>query len=85
MYIIISYDVDTKNCNKLMKILRKYLYHVHNSVFEGEITDGNLKRLKEEIMNILLYSDRLIIYKLSSSKALKKDIYGDNQDQNIII
>lgn len=85
MYIIISYDVDTKNCNKLMKILRKYLYHVHNSVFEGEITDGNLKRLKEEIINILLYSDRLIIYKLSSSKALKKDTYGDNQDQNIII
>lgn len=85
MYIVISYDVDSKKCNKLMKILRKYLYHIHNSVFEGEITDSDLKKLKEEVNKVLSIYDKLIIYKLSSSKVLKKDIFGNYQNQNIII
>lgn len=85
MYIILSYDVDAKNCSKLMKILRKYVYHIHNSVFEGEITDVQLKKLKEEVKKVLSETDRMVIYELPSEKALKKDIFGKYNNQTIII
>ena len=38
MYIICTYDVKSKNCPKFMKLLRRYLFHVQKSVFEGELT-----------------------------------------------
>ena len=43
MYLKISYDVESDYCNKILEILRKYLFHVHNSVFEGELTDKQKK------------------------------------------
>lgn len=38
MYVIAIYDVDSKRDPKVMKVLRKYIFGIHNSVFEGEIT-----------------------------------------------
>ena len=38
MYVICTYDVAEKRCVKVMKVLRKYMFHVQNSVFEGELT-----------------------------------------------
>ena len=51
MYLIISYDVESDYCNKILKILRKYLFHVHNSVFEGELTDKQKKELENQLNN----------------------------------
>ena len=42
MYIICVYDVKEKRCQKFMKLLRKYLFHVQNSVFEGTLTQNNI-------------------------------------------
>ena len=38
MYVICVYDVNEKTCVKVMKILRKYLFHIQKSVFEGPLT-----------------------------------------------
>ena len=37
MFVIMSYDVGEKRVKKALTTSRKYLMHVHNSVFEGEI------------------------------------------------
>ena len=47
MFVILSYDVNRKRVSKAMKICRKYLVHVHESVFEGTITESKLKSLKK--------------------------------------
>lgn len=39
MFVIVTYDVSQKCVTKVMKICRKYLNHIQNSVFEGMITD----------------------------------------------
>ena len=59
MYIILVYDIKEKRVAKMLKLCRKYLNWIQNSVFEGEITDVKLKELKllaEEIMDCLLYT-----------------------------
>ena len=49
MYIICTYDVKSKNCPKFMKLLRRYLFHVQVSVFEGELTPAAYKKLTKEL------------------------------------
>lgn len=60
MYVICVYDVNEKTCVKVMKILRKYLFHIQKSVFEGTLTPKQFSVLKEglnkvnESLNILI-------------------------------
>ena len=45
MYVIAVYDVGQKRVGKMLKLCRRYLNWIQNSVFEGEITDVKLKEL----------------------------------------
>ena len=63
MYVILVYDVNEKRVAKMLKLCRRYLNWIQNSVFEGEISEVKLKELiifAEEIMN--LEEDSLIIF-----------------------
>ena len=69
MYVIVSYDVEITKCQKLLKLLRKYLFHVHNSVFEGELTENEKKQLEQKILKIIDNSESsVVIYELPSVK-----------------
>lgn len=77
MYIILVYDIGEKRVVKMLKLCRKYLNWIQNSVFEGEITDVKLKELKAragEIMDTDV--DSLIIFKSRQKKWLEKEIVG---------
>lgn len=77
MYIILVYDFGENRVAKALKTCRKYLTWVQNSVFEGEITEGNLKKLKVELENKMDKDvDSLIIYTLSKNKYIDKEIIG---------
>ena len=87
MYVIMVYDVNVERVNKILKIARKYLHWVQNSVLEGEITPANLERLKKEITkNIDKTTDTVIFYKLRTTKYLTKETIGITKGQptNII-
>ncbi len=45
MYVILVYDINQKRVGKMLKLCRKYLNWIQNSVFEGEITEVKLKEL----------------------------------------
>ena len=47
MYVILSYDVNAKRVAKVMKACRRYLPHMHESVFEGKITEKKLEEMKK--------------------------------------
>lgn len=77
MYIILVYDIKEKRVAKMLKLCRKYLNWIQNSVFEGEITDVKLKELKlsaEEIMD--KKEDSLIIFSSRQERWLTKEIIG---------
>ena len=86
MRIILIYDVNVDKVTKVMKICREYLNHIQNSVFEGDITDSNLKELIHRVKKIIDEdNDSVIIFKLWSSNY-KKEILGvdKNKEENII-
>lgn len=86
MFVIVTYDVSAKRVAKVMKTCRKYLTHRQKSVFEGMITEGKLKRLKEELSSRIVYTeDEICIYKLESLKYASKETIGiERLTDNII-
>ena len=77
MFVILTYDVNVRRVNKVMKTCRKYLSHEQNSVFEGVITEKNLSRLKKELERIIDEEmDRVSIYELNSLKYVSKEMIG---------
>ncbi|MBR4026481.1 MAG: CRISPR-associated endonuclease Cas2 [Lachnospiraceae bacterium] len=86
MFIIITYDVASKRVAKVMKTCRKYLTHVQKSVFEGMITEGKLKRLKEELKDLIIYTeDKICIYKIDNLKYTNKEQIGVTKTDNNIL
>jgi len=77
MYIILVYDCGEKRVGKMLKLCRKYLGWIQNSVFEGELTEVKLKELQikaKVIMNEEV--DSLIIFKSRDEKWLVKEVIG---------
>ncbi len=77
MYIIAVYDIGGKRVVKMLKLMRRYLNWIQNSVFEGEITEVKLKQLILEAEEIMEKNyDSLIFFKTRQEKWLDKQIVG---------
>ncbi|MDR2286929.1 MAG: CRISPR-associated endonuclease Cas2 [Prevotellaceae bacterium] len=77
MYVILVYDVGEKRVSKILKLCRKYLNWIQNSVFEGEISKVQLKELIllcKKIINPDV--DSVIIFANRDEKWLDKTIVG---------
>ena len=80
MYVIAVYDVESKRCSKMLKLCRRYLHWIQNSVFEGEITDVDLKELihhAEQIMD--KKTDSFIIFKNRQKMWVDKQVIGNER------
>lgn len=87
MYLIMVYDVSEERVSKVLKVARKYLNWIQNSVLEGEITDANLLKLKKELKEVIDENyDSVIFFILPNKKNLIRDNMGvlKNSDFNII-
>ena len=87
MYIILVYDIvfdegGSRVLRKVLKKKKKYLHHIQNSVFEGELSKSQLKYLKSEL-EFLIRNDRdsLIIFEQNSDKWIKKNFFGLKVDK----
>ncbi len=77
--MILVYDVDQKRTAKMLKLCRRYLSWIQNSVFEGEISEVQLKYLVVEAKEIMKEKDSLILFKSRDEKWLEKEIVGDEK------
>ncbi|PRR75058.1 MULTISPECIES: CRISPR-associated endonuclease Cas2 [Moorella] len=77
MFVIEVYDVNEKRVAKVLKISRKYLYWVQNSVLEGEISEANYKKLKMELKRIINTSeDSVIFYTFRTTRYSQRESIG---------
>lgn len=77
MYIILVYDIGEKRVGKMLKLCRKYLNWIQNSVFEGEISEVKLLELKSRAAGIMeKEEDSLIIFSSRQERWLEKEIIG---------
>ncbi|SNR89705.1 CRISPR-associated endonuclease Cas2 [Desulfurobacterium atlanticum] len=73
MFVILVYDAGEKRVQKFLKICRKYLVHVQNSVFEGEITEAVLKMLINELKTVINEDeDSVLVYKFRTKKYYER-------------
>lgn len=87
MYTILVYDIVMDNdgkriLSKIYKCCKKYLTHIQNSVFEGELQDSQILKLKNELdMFIRKDKDSVILFKSRNEKWLKKEFLGKEDDK----
>lgn len=82
MYVILVYDIGQKRVGKMLKLCRRYLNWIQNSVFEGEITEVKLKNLLAEANKIMdKADDSLIIFKSRQEKWLEKIVVGKEKNE----
>lgn len=86
MYIVLVYDVSqaengARRWSRIFKICKKYLTHIQNSVFEGELSKGQLAQLQKELKEYIDKElDSVIIFKSRQEKWLDKEFCGRKDD-----
>lgn len=81
MYVILVYDVGEKRVGKMLKLCRRYLHWIQNSVFEGEITEVKLKELLSQARIIMeTAEDSVLVFKSRDEKWLEKEIVGQEKN-----
>jgi CRISPR-associated protein Cas2 len=86
MYIILVYDITLDNggsriLRNVYKTCKRYLTHIQNSVFEGEINKAKLEKLRVELGDYIRKDkDSVIVFKSRQQRWLDKDFWGIEDD-----
>lgn len=87
MFVVLAYDISSKKRAKIEKTCEKHLHHIQKSVFEGEISCANLKRLKNTLANLIdVNVDNVAIYRSEYPAITVKEVIGkciQNNQNNI--
>jgi CRISPR-associated protein Cas2 len=77
MYVLIVYDIEVGRVGKVHKYLKKYLHWVQNSVFEGELTESQIEKIKLGLRQIIeKEADSVLIYIAREQRWLSKELIG---------
>lgn len=82
MYVVLVYDMKAERTQRMLKLCRRYLIHVQNSVLEGHITEGDLAQLRNAIEDLLITGESVIVYELSSETLVDRTVYGDDPTED---
>ena len=87
MYVVLVYDISQNNNGQkrwshVFKICKKYLSHIQNSVFEGELTKVQLTKLRQGLKPYIdKQEDSVIIFQSRQEKWLNKEFWGKEEDK----
>ena len=87
MYVVLVYDISKddngqRRWSRIFKICKKYLSHIQNSVFEGEISKSQLAKFQKELGRYIDENlDSVIIFKSRQQKWLDKEFWGKVDDK----
>lgn len=87
MYLVLVYDIKLdeegpKVLRRVFKICKKYLTHIQNSVFEGELSESQLMKLKIEVKGYLRENiDSCILFTARNNVWMKKEFIVKEEDK----
>jgi len=86
MYLILVYDIREERVYKVLKIARKYLNWVQNSVLEGEVSDAGLAKLKQELKEVINHDeDSVVFYLMRTKRYSSREVMGIQKGARDII
>lgn len=80
MYIIVVYDVPAERTRIYRKLLRRQLEHLQYSVFFGELTEGQLTALKQDIEAKIKPDDSVVVFEARNPAAFDFATFGDAEE-----
>lgn len=87
MYVILVYDINLEDkegqkvLRNVFKTCKKYLVHIQNSVFEGELLNSQAIKLKTELDKYIRESkDSVILFKSRNQRWMEKEFLGMIED-----
>ncbi|MCI9365561.1 MAG: CRISPR-associated endonuclease Cas2 [Clostridia bacterium] len=87
MYVILVYDINLEEkegqrvLRNVFKTCKKYLIHIQNSVFEGELLESQAIKLKAELDKYIREDkDSVILFKSRNQRWLDKEFLGMIED-----
>jgi len=80
MHVIVVYDVPAERTHIYRKLLRRRLEHLQNSVFFGELTEGQVTSLKNDIENTLSADDEIVIFESRNPAAFDFTTFGASDE-----
>ena len=78
MFVVVSYDISSRGAgDRGRRICEKYLRRIQKSVYEGNISENKLRRLKDSVAAAIdAASDSVIIYRFSSPVFPERERLG---------
>ena len=77
VYVLIVYDVGVERIDGVRQFLRQYLTWIQNSAFEGELSEGQLERVRARLRELIREDeDSVIIFTASSKKWIRREVIG---------
>ena len=77
MFVIIVYDMGVERVTKLCQYLRRSMDWVQNSVFEGELTDAEYKRIQHDVKELMEADvDSVRFYRFRTKDQVKIETLG---------
>jgi len=76
VFVILVYDVEAKRVVKVLKVARKYLFWLQNSVLEGHLSAGQFIKLKSELRRVIDEERDSIIFYIFDRRQLYKEFIG---------
>jgi len=69
----------------MLRICRKYLQWVQNSVFEGEIGNANYEKMILELKEKMKEEDgdSIVVYKFRTMQYVKREVHGTDKKENM--
>jgi CRISPR-associated protein Cas2 len=81
-YVIVVYDVEADRTRLPRKLLRQYLTHVQNSVFEGHLTEGDLETVSNAIDETLKEGESAIVYSMAGEQYVDRTVVGEDPTED---
>lgn len=78
-FCIAVYDVNQKRVGKMLKLFRRYLTWVQNSVFEGDLTGSQLKELQQHALRIMQDDDGVVFYQFRDERYVERLALGPDE------
>ncbi len=81
-YFIAVYDVNQKRVGKMLKLFRRYLTWIQNSVFEGELTESQFLKLQAEAGKLMNEAeDGIVFYRLRDERYTERVAIGKDESE----
>lgn len=82
MFYIITYDVGVERIDKIRKFLRRFLKWEQNSVVAGELTNSQIREIRDKINSLIkAQEDHVIIFGIRSQEFVAREDIGTTKSK----